>query len=74
MARSHGYGTLGRIVERGPVASVFTTPKHPYTQALLSAVPAIDPDQRRRRVDVDLSSFDVGAVLREVGREHFAAV
>ena len=65
---------LGRIVERGPVASVFTTPKHPYTQALLSAVPAIDPDQRRRRVDVDLSSFDVGAVLREVGREHFAAV
>ena len=33
---------LGRIVEYGPVASVLTTPKHPYTQALLSAVPMLE--------------------------------
>ncbi len=33
---------LGRIVERGTVAEVLRTPKHPYTQALLSAVPRID--------------------------------
>ncbi len=33
---------LGRIVERGTVAEVLRTPKHPYTQALLSAVPHID--------------------------------
>ncbi|MDP3496222.1 MAG: ABC transporter ATP-binding protein [Candidatus Nitrotoga sp.] len=33
---------LGRIVERGTVAEVLHTPKHPYTQALLSAVPRID--------------------------------
>jgi peptide/nickel transport system ATP-binding protein len=34
---------LGRIVERGTVDAVLRTPRHPYTQALLSAVPA--PDQ-----------------------------
>jgi len=33
---------LGRIVESGPVEAVLTDPKHPYTQALLSAVPTID--------------------------------
>jgi len=33
---------LGRIVERGTTAEVMRTPKHPYTQALLSAVPRID--------------------------------
>ncbi len=38
---------LGRIVERGPVEEVITRPRHPYTQALLSAVPTIDPADRR---------------------------
>lgn len=33
---------LGRIVERGTVEEVLHAPKHPYTQALLSAVPRID--------------------------------
>ncbi|MHB1231733.1 MAG: ABC transporter ATP-binding protein [Burkholderiales bacterium] len=33
---------LGRIVERGPVEAVLAEPKHPYTQALLSAVPLIE--------------------------------
>jgi peptide/nickel transport system ATP-binding protein len=33
---------LGRIVERGTVDEVLRTPKHPYTQALLSAVPTLD--------------------------------
>lgn len=33
---------LGRIVERGTVKEVLHTPRHPYTQALLSAVPRID--------------------------------
>jgi peptide/nickel transport system ATP-binding protein len=38
---------LGRIVERGRVDEVLENPKHPYTEALLSAVPVIRPKDRR---------------------------
>ncbi|SFO18541.1 peptide/nickel transport system ATP-binding protein [Nitrosospira briensis] len=38
---------LGRIVERGAVDEVLTSPRHPYTQALLSAVPVIEPASKR---------------------------
>jgi oligopeptide transport system ATP-binding protein len=41
---------LGRIVELGGAKSVARTPKHPYTQALISAVPVVDPDAKRARV------------------------
>ena len=40
----------GRIVEKGPGNLVFDSPSHPYTQALVSAVPEIDPAKRRRRI------------------------
>jgi len=40
---------LGSIVETGPVADVFKDPQHPYTQALLSAVPIPDPIIERGR-------------------------
>ncbi|MCG3114435.1 MAG: ATP-binding cassette domain-containing protein [Candidatus Manganitrophus sp. SA1] len=38
---------LGRIVEYGPVEAVLNNPQHPYTRALLSAVPQVDADQKR---------------------------
>jgi len=44
---------LGRIVERGRVAEVLQGPRHPYTQALLSAVPVIDPTTRREVVRLE---------------------
>ena len=40
----------GDKVEEGPSASVFATPQHAYTKALLSAVPIPDPTQQKDRV------------------------
>ena len=40
---------LGRIVEQAPVDRIFADPRHPYTQALLEAVPQPTPGRRRRR-------------------------
>jgi len=40
---------LGRIIETGPARTIFTMPRHPYTQALLSAVPTPDPTLRGKR-------------------------
>ncbi len=41
---------LGRIVETGLAGEIFEQPAHPYTQALLSAVPRADPARRRERI------------------------
>ena len=41
---------LGKIVERGPAERLFEAPAHPYTVALLSAIPEADPEARGRRL------------------------
>jgi oligopeptide/dipeptide ABC transporter ATP-binding protein len=40
---------LGEIVEEAPTEALFTTPRHPYTQALLASVPRVSPDAARVR-------------------------
>jgi oligopeptide transport system ATP-binding protein len=41
---------LGKIVETGDAREVVGAPRHPYTQALISAVPVVDPASKRRRI------------------------
>jgi len=41
---------LGKVVEVGPVESIYGGPRHPYTRALLAAMPSMDPDRRGEQV------------------------
>ncbi|WP_299792072.1 ABC transporter ATP-binding protein [uncultured Marivita sp.] len=52
---SHQVGVmyLGRIVELGPRRAVFENPQHPYTQALMKAVPIADPRKRKSEKDLN---------------------
>jgi oligopeptide transport system ATP-binding protein len=64
----------GRIVELAAADRLFASPAHPYTRALLSAVPVPDPGAQRPRIVLDASLFDPRAPLREVAPGHLAAV
>ena len=64
----------GRIVELARAKDLFASPKHPYTQALLSAIPVVDPAERRPRIPFDESRAHIGAPLREIGNGHLAAI
>jgi peptide/nickel transport system ATP-binding protein len=55
---------LGAIVEFGRVASVFAPPYHPYTEALLSAVPVPDPDRQYARILLEGSVPRASEALR----------
>ena len=79
---SHDVGVmyLGRIVEMGPRQAVFENPQHPYTQALMSAVPVADPAARKSDKDLNFKPIPSPvhpidyvpepSVYREIGPGH----
>ena len=44
---------LGKVVEQGPAKDVINNPKHPYTQALVSSTPIVDPDKTRQPIQIE---------------------
>jgi peptide/nickel transport system ATP-binding protein/glutathione transport system ATP-binding protein len=66
---SHHVGVmyLGRIVELGSRVRVFENPQHPYTQALMKAVPIADP--RRRKSEKDLNFKPIPSPIHPIGYE-----
>ncbi len=66
---SHDVGVmyLGRIVEKGPRPAVFENPQHPYTQALMKAVPIADP--ARRKTEKDLNFRPIPSPIHPIGHE-----
>jgi len=55
---------LGRIIESGPAPLVTEHPQHPYTRALVSALPEPDPELTRRKVRFQLRSQDIPNLAR----------
>ncbi len=63
----------GRLLEVGTSADVFERPAHPYTRALLSAIPHLEPGARLERIPFDAAAF-TPLPLRELQPGHLAAV
>jgi peptide/nickel transport system ATP-binding protein len=54
---------LGRVVEEGPTPRVIADPRHPYTQALLAAVPEADPELAQHKRHIELRSAEIPSLL-----------
>jgi oligopeptide transport system ATP-binding protein len=63
----------GRLVEIAPADHLFTASAHPYTQALMSALPAMQPGQKLERIPFDAASFKP-LPLRPISDDHLAAI
>ena len=63
----------GRLVEEAPAAELFSHPQHPYTRALISAMPLPDPIRERNRklITFDPEMLPTEGALREVAPDHF---
>ena len=63
----------GKLVELAPTAELYANPQHPYTKALLSAIPVPDPiaERNKKRLDFDELTFDRDGVMTEVTPGHF---
>jgi oligopeptide transport system ATP-binding protein len=65
---------LGRIVEMADTPMLFDNPQHPYTKALLSAIPVPDPDRQPIRITLDPKDINFDAPLGEIAAGHWAAI
>ena len=63
----------GKLVEMAPTEELYANPQHPYTKALLSAIPIPDPiaERNRKRMDFDDVAFDREGTMMEVSPGHY---
>ena len=63
----------GKLVEMAPVSKLYSNPLHPYTKALLDAIPIPDPilERKRKHPDFENLQFDTSGTFQEAEPEHW---